>query len=124
MKLHRRSLWFLSAMTLTAGAGILGCGGAAPPTEKVASTEAAIRGAQEVGAPAVPQAALHLKLAQEQLDKAKALMQDGDNKRAESMLLRAQADAELSLSLARESNTRAEAQTTMDQVRALRDKNK
>ena len=123
MRPHRRSSWFLLVMTLS-GAGILGCGGAAPPTEKVASTEAAIRGAQEVGAPAVPQAALHLKLAQEQLDKAKALMQDGNNKRADSVLMRAQADAELAVSLARESNTRTDAQQTVDQVRALRDKNK
>jgi hypothetical protein len=86
------------------------------------SAEAAVRAAQEVGAAKVPQAQLHVKLAQEQVDKAKALMQDGDNKRAEMMLMRAQSDAELALSLAKESAAKNEAQQAMDQVKALQEK--
>jgi len=88
--------------------------------EKQANTAAAVRAAQEVGAQTNPQAALHLKLAQEQLDQAKQLIADGDNQRAEFVLLRANSDAELAVALARESSARAEAQTVQEQLRALK----
>jgi PBP1b-binding outer membrane lipoprotein LpoB len=101
---------------------VAGCGSSPAPTERVASAEAAIRGAQEVGATNVPSASLSLKLAQEEVQKAKQLMQDGDNKRAALLLMRAQADAELALAQARESQAQAEAQTAVDQVKALRGK--
>jgi len=86
------------------------------------SAEGAIRAAQEVGASKVPQAQLHVRLAQEQVDKAKALMQDGDNKRAEMLLLRAQSDAELAVALAREDSAKNEAQQALDQVKALQER--
>jgi hypothetical protein len=101
---------------------VMACGSYPAPTERVASAEAGIRGAQEVGAGNVPQAALSVKLAQEEVQKAKQLMQDGDNRRAELILMRAQADAELSLAQAREAQAKAEAQTAVDQVKALRGK--
>ena len=56
-----------------------GCGSYPPPTERLTTAEAAIRGAQEVNAANSRRAALHLKLAQEQTDKAKRLMEDGYN---------------------------------------------
>jgi Domain of unknown function (DUF4398) len=107
---------------LVVAAFVVGCGSYPAPTQKMVSAEGAIRAAQEVGASKVPQAQLHVKLAQEQVDKAKALMQDGDNKRAEMMLMRAQADAELALSLSKEETSRAEAQQAMDQVKTLQDR--
>ncbi len=100
----------------------VGCGSYPAPTERVSSAEAAIRGAQEVGAGGVPAAALSMKLAQEEVQKAKQLMQDGDNKRAELILMRAQADAELSLAQAREQQAKAEAEKSVDQVKQLRGK--
>jgi len=103
-----------------ASLGVAACSSVPPPHEREASTTAAIRSAHEVGADQVPQAALHLKLAQEQLDKGKALMNDGDNRRAEYIFLRAQADAELSLAFARENKSRTEAQVLLDRVRAAR----
>ena len=99
-----------------------GCGSYPAPTERVASAEAGIRGAQEVGAGSVPAAALSVKLAQEEVQKAKQLMQDGDNKRAELILMRAQADAELALSQAREQQAKAEAEKAVEQVKSLRGK--
>jgi len=81
----------------------LGCASFPPPTERLNTTDGAIRGATEVGAQQIPRAALHLKLAQEQADKARQLMQDEDNERADQSLRRAQADAELALAIARES---------------------
>jgi len=102
------------------GLWIAGCGSYPAPVEKQANTAAAVRAAQEVGAQSNPQAALHLKLAQEQLDQAKQLIADGDTKRAEFVLLRADSDAELAVALAREASARAEAQTVQEQLRALK----
>ena len=104
------------------GALAIGCGSYPAPTERVSSAEAAIRGAQEVGSANVPQAALSVKLAQEEVQKAKQLMQDGDNKRAELISMRAQADAELALAQSREQQAKTEAQQALDQVKALRGK--
>ena len=101
---------------------VVGCGSYPAPTERVSSAEAAIRGAQEVGSSSVPASALSVKLAQEEVQKAKQLMQDGDNKRAELILMRAQADAELALAQARESQAKAEAEKSVDQVKQLRGK--
>ncbi|HKQ68570.1 MAG TPA: DUF4398 domain-containing protein [Polyangiaceae bacterium] len=96
------------------------CSSAPPPHERAASSEAAIRAAREVGAEQVPQAALHLKLAQEALEKGKNQIKDGDNAEAAYTLLRAQSDAELALAMARENKTRNEAQQVLDKVRVLR----
>ena len=46
------------------------CASFPPPTARLSDAEAAVRGAQEVDANAVPRAALHVRLAQEQIDKA------------------------------------------------------
>jgi hypothetical protein len=97
-----------------------GCASFPAPTDKMASSEAAVRGAREVGADRVPQASLQLRLAEEQIARAKALMADGDNERAELLLQRAQADAELALSLAREDQARKEAQQLVAKVAELR----
>jgi hypothetical protein len=99
---------------------LAGCGSYPAPTERVTSTEAAIRGASEVGASQVPRAALHLKLAQEQTDKAKRLMQDGYNKRAELALKQAQADAELAIAIAKENQALEKAKTAQAEVEKYR----
>lgn len=97
------------------------CGGSFPaPTERMANTTAAVRAAEEVGGNKEPQAALHLKLAEEQLEQAKKLMADEDNKRAEYVLMRADADAELALALSREASTKAEAQKARDELANLK----
>lgn len=91
-----------------------------PPSDKLASAEAAARSARELGADREPKAALHLKLAQEQIDQAKNLMKDNDNKRADLVLQRAGADAELAVMLAKENNAKAEAEKAQEKVRALK----
>jgi hypothetical protein len=91
------------------------CGGSYPtPTQPLADAEAADRSAKELGAEADPAAQLHLKLAHDQTVAAKKLMSDGENKRAEAMLLRAKADAELALSLAREQKAKTEVAQAME----------
>ena len=97
----------LSAM---GAAALLCCASHPPPTDNLASAIAAVRGAQEAGADQVPQAALQLKLAEEQVTQARAMMKDGDNERADYMTLRAFNDAELALALAREQQANARAQ--------------
>lgn len=73
-----------------------------PPTQHLADAESAHRSALELGAANQPSAQLHVKLAEEQMTKAKGLMSDGDNKEADSLLIRSRADSELALALARE----------------------
>ncbi len=101
---------------------VMACGGFPKPEARVSSSEAAIRGAQEAGAPNVPEATLYLKLAQEQREKALAAMKDGDNEKAEYLLMRAEADAELANALAREAAAKAEAKTTAEQVEQIKKK--
>jgi hypothetical protein len=96
------------------------CASAPPPVEKMEASQAAIRAAEELGAPKVPQAALHLQLAKEQSMAAKASLSQGERARAEGLLMRAAADAELALALARESSARSEAQQAIDRIRALK----
>ncbi len=105
---------------LVAGATLLGCAATPIPADRLASAEAGIRGASEVGAENVPDAALHLKMARDQVAQAKALNRDGDSDRASSMLLRAQADAELALAMTRETQARAEANAVLAEVQAMK----
>jgi hypothetical protein len=78
---------------------------------------AAARGAQEAGAAQVPEAALQLKLAQEQNRTAKALMNEGKNERADYLTLRAYNDAALSIALTREEAARRRAQQSAELAR-------
>jgi Domain of unknown function (DUF4398) len=73
-----------------------------PPTQRMADAESAERSAREVGAADEPAARLSLKLAQEQIGQAKAAMANDENAKADSLLVRAKADAELAIAQARE----------------------
>lgn len=87
------------------------CGASMPePKQHMADAISASRSAREVGADAQPSAKLHVKLADEQIAQAKAQIANGDNTRATYLLLRARADAELALALAREQNAITEKQ--------------
>jgi hypothetical protein len=84
---------------------IVACAASMPePKQPLADAESASRSAREVGAEAQPAARLHAKLADEEITEAKTLIASGDNERAGYVLLRARADAELALALAREQN--------------------
>jgi len=80
----------------------MGCMGATLPTAQVASAEASVRAAQELGAPSVPRAELHLRLAQEELKQAQQSAKDGDGDRGKMLLERARVDAELAIAIARQ----------------------
>ncbi len=99
----------------------LGCGGSIPaPAQQVTETEAAIRAAQEVGAPGVPKAALHLKMARDDLDRAQRLIGQDENEEAKLVLERARVDAELAIALAKESALRAQAADALEKVKKLK----
>lgn len=99
---------------------VAACASFPPPTNTVATSIAAVRGAEELGAANVPQAALQLQLAQEEIAKAKKLMADGDNERAHYMALRAGNDAELAIVLVREAKARSEAANAAKRVESAK----
>jgi hypothetical protein len=109
------------AVAFVAAAIVAGCANA-PPLRTEASTSG-IRAAEEAGAAKVPQASLHLQLAKEELELAKGLAAKGEKKQAASMLLRAEADAELAVALSRGDAERSEAMAAVERVRQLRQDN-
>jgi hypothetical protein len=100
---------------------IAGCGSSVV-INKEASTSA-IRAAEEAGASKVPSASLYLQLAKEELENAKRLAAKGDKEEAESMLLRAEADADLAAALSRGDANKAEAAQAIERLRQLRKDN-
>ncbi len=107
----------LFTVGVTGATFITGCANAPLRTE--ASTSG-IRVAEEAGAAKVPQASLHLQLAREELESARAMAAKGDKEEARSMLSRAEADAELAIILSHEDTGRSEAVAAMARVRQLR----
>lgn len=97
----------------------LACATVGPPTARLASTEAAMRAAEEIGAASVPAAALHLQMARDQSAHAKALMKQEDNEKAALVLRCAQADAELALLLARAESAAAASRAASERAGGL-----
>jgi hypothetical protein len=94
----------------------LGCAASfPPPTQRMADAESAERSARELGAESNPGARFAVNLAREQIVQAKILVVDGENERADFVLMRARADAELALALAREQGANIEAQKAVEQ---------
>jgi hypothetical protein len=81
----------------------------------------AIRAAEEVGAVHSPEAALHLQLAKEQFEHARKLTSPSDRPTSTRLLLRARADADLSLALTRENTAKVEAQGALEKTKTLND---
>jgi type IV pilus biogenesis protein CpaD/CtpE len=109
------------AVAVVATAIVVGCT-SAPPLRTEKSTSG-IRAAEEVGAAKVPQASFHLQLAKEELELAKSLSAKGEKEEASSMLLRADADAELAIVLSHEDAEKTEANAARERVRQLRQDN-
>jgi hypothetical protein len=80
----------------------------------MADAQSAERSARELGADKVPAAQLSLNLAQEQIAGAKKAMADDENKRADGLLIRAKADAELALAQTREKGARTEVEEAVE----------
>ena len=109
-----------SLLAVTLFAFSSGCGHPTVPAQDIAQTEASLRAAQEVGAARVPQAALHVKMAEDQLAVAKRLIAGDEMALAKEALRRSTLDAELAVALAKENATRHEAAAAEKQAAALR----
>jgi hypothetical protein len=93
-----------------------GCGAAVPvPNDQWAAAQADVGRAQAAGAPEVPDAKLHLQLAQEDLQHAKQLM-NTDNERAASLCAVASNEAQLAVSLARQAKAEEQAQKAQTEM--------
>jgi hypothetical protein len=79
-------------------------------------SQSALMAAKAAQAEASPLAALHLHLAQEQLLEAQRLYHAGHPHRAQNLLSRAEADAQLALALVQEVAARAEADELTDRL--------
>lgn len=94
----------------------LACGGSIPPpNDEWAAAQADVGRAEAGGAPNVPDAKLHLQLAQEDLQKSKALI-DQDNRRAADLIAVARVEAQLALSIAKQQQAEAEARKAADDL--------
>jgi Domain of unknown function (DUF4398) len=114
----------INHLMLAASGVILGCGASfPPPTQDLAKAQAAEQSATELGAANQPKARLHLQLAEEQIAQANAAMSNGDNGRADGLLLRARADADLAIALTRAQTATVEDQKATDQSNAQRSTN-
>jgi hypothetical protein len=88
------------------------------------AAEANVSAAEAGGAEDVPRAALSVKKAKDQITEAKALIEKGENEKAEWALERASVDATLALAIARETALQVEAEKALAEVQALKDKSK
>lgn len=108
-------------LALFLGTALLGgCGASQPPVERMESSAASIRGAEQAGAENVPTAALYLQLANEQSAQAKVLMASGnkdDMRAAANLLMRAAADGDLAIALADSDKDRVAAEKALEEIR-------
>jgi hypothetical protein len=91
-----------------------------PPDDGMRKATAAARTAQELGADREPQAQAHMKRANDDIAEAQGLMKDGKNRRAETLLQVAEAEAELAVMLAKEYTSRQDATTAQEKLKSLR----
>jgi len=119
---HLSRIGIMQFVVAVAATGIVaGCANVPLRTE---GSTSGIRAAEEAGAAKVPQAALHLQLAKEELESAKQLAVKGEKEQADSMLTRAEADAELAIALSHKDAEKAEALAAVERVRQLRKDNR
>jgi hypothetical protein len=96
--------------------GTAACGATLPPPNtEWAEANNDVGKAEAGGAPDVPDARLHLKLAQEDLETSKGLINQ-DNRRAASLVAVARVEAQLALSLARAQKAQSAARQAEDDL--------
>ncbi len=108
---------------LSAVSAIIGCATDAEAKQGPAPTSPSINAAEEAGATKIPSASFYLGLAKEELTAAQKLAADDEKEKAVSLLLRADADAQLAAALAHEDAEKTDATETMARVKQLRQDN-
>ncbi|GHG86047.1 DUF4398 domain-containing protein [Comamonas sp. JC664] len=105
------------------GLTVVGCAGRQvlpAPNEQRVQAEASLRAAEGAGAGRVPEAALHLEFARQQIADAERLWVEGEQEAAELRFRQATADAELAHALARAVPLERESRRTAAQAESLR----
>lgn len=110
---HRFVLGLLACSLLAA------CTSTPVPQTQLTDAKVATSAAQAVGARDEPQAALHLKMAEDAIVEAEKWIAAGDNEPAISLLERARADAELAQSLTHLTKREDAAKAALSRVDAL-----
>ena len=102
---------------------LVGC--ASAPTKQLGESQAALRAAEEVGAGNHPEAAYHLKLAEDQIAAAKELIDGNRRERrmAKRHLQRAELDAELAIAYTRTAGAEERAKEAWHEVNELKQQN-
>jgi hypothetical protein len=98
---------------------IVGCAGGRAVNNEASTS--AIRSAEESGASSSPNASYYLDLAKEELADAGNLAAKGDKEEAESMLMRAQVDAELAMVLSLQDTDKRDASRALKRFQQLED---
>lgn len=111
------------AVSFLLAAAIAGCASDPSFNQSSEASKSAIRAAEEGGATKLPSASLYLQLAKEELERAKGLAAEGKKEEAASLLTRAEADAELAITLSHEQAEKTEAAKAVERVRQLRNDN-
>lgn len=105
----------LTALAITTS----GCSSQTAPHSALTEAQSAVSAAEAKGAQQVPQASLHLKMAKDSINEAQRLMSDKEYEAAKVVLERAQIDAELAESLAKEKEAKQKAQEQLNRVKSL-----
>ncbi|MCX4246635.1 DUF4398 domain-containing protein [Paraliomyxa miuraensis] len=106
-------------IAITALTGLGGCANANLSQRKLAETQATIEAASRSENSTNPEVALHLKYANDQVDRAKELMRRRKDDAAQRMLDRARADADLAVALANSEESRQQAREAWNEVNEL-----
>jgi hypothetical protein len=105
--------------TLVATIVLAGCASSPLPPANFTEAQSAISAADAIGAEHEPRAALHLKMARDQLTEAQSLARDGDDEEAALVLSRAKVDAEVALMVTREVTAKREADKATQELKSL-----
>jgi hypothetical protein len=119
----RQKYMAILAASMMLAAVIAGCANGPSFNQRSEASKSAIRAAEEVGANKLPSASLYLQLSKEELARAEVLANGGEKEQAASMLTRAEADAELAITLSHVQAEKTEAMEAMQRVRQLRQDN-
>ena len=115
-QLMNRALILQVGSAVAVAACAVACGASVPPpNDQWAAAQNDVGRAQAGGASGVPDARLHLQLAQEDLAKSRQLIGQ-DNNRATTLITLARAEAQLASSLAKQATTQDEERQAEDQL--------
>jgi hypothetical protein len=117
MKMHDSRHWFV--LGLLACGALPACASTPVPQTQLTDAKVSTSAAEAVGARDEPQAALHLKMAEDSIASAEKWIAAGDNAAAIPLLERARADAELAQSLTHLAKREDAAKAALSRVDAL-----